>query len=231
MERKTQPNGKEIRARIRAIEYKQKTIDTILSHLPPVREAIERLFRDEKLRADQIAVRIDDDGTFEWESAVSDSTKRQVVEAVIRHVVDETTRNLIGRLHHAQAMKRREKEVGQGRDEWMREEGFFVWTDREKTHFAELLKLEEMHRGPKQLHHENLAKAMKKKFRRKFTPKITAQYYSRTKLKTDHVEHRRRERLRKANLPVEEGSKILQLSTDVRGEIDQTVTISPSTLQ
>ena len=74
MEQKSQPNGKEIRARIRAIEYKKKTVDTIVFHLPKVREAIERLFRDEKLRADQIAVRINDEGTFEWESTVSYQT-------------------------------------------------------------------------------------------------------------------------------------------------------------
>jgi hypothetical protein len=101
------------------------------------RREIVRLHTEQKKSADKIATMLN--GLINPGDRLSQRTMRRHVRAVIVALVNKETRESVEREMHSVVAKRSKGITKAARDDWMEDQGFFVWTDWQVEVFIRLV--------------------------------------------------------------------------------------------
>jgi len=107
----------------------------------------------------------------------------RILGLVKHELVDVFTGDAHTRKSHAVTAEKCAEAIGEGRREWMTQQGFFVWSPEQDAYFQQLVRMSSMRRpGPsRRLNHHKLAAALNERFGTDaFTPAITARHAENT---------------------------------------------------
>jgi len=107
----------------------------------------------------------------------------RILGLVKHELVDVFTGDAHTRKAHAVTAKKCAETIGEGRREWMTEQGFFVWSPEQDAYFKQLVRSPSMRRPgtSRRLNHPKLAEALNERFGTDaFTPEITTRHAENT---------------------------------------------------
>jgi len=151
-------------------------------------------------------------GTLLTRNDVGVEVKASVIRAALLSLTTRDERKAMNSKKHSKRQRSNHASQDRGRNRWMREQGMHVWTPAQQAFFEELIKDPAMRRSETRLNHEKIARALRRRFKKRFTKEMSASHY---------------EYMRVSAAKKSAEARVSELSADVRGQLDEAVGVAP----
>ena len=105
--------------------------------LYPVRQEIITLFERDEMTSYQIADKVN--GRLGLVEGTTPEAAAKIVRRLLKRVIEPDIRDRIIRSQHARVAKKNQDTISTGRDEWMDNQGHFVWSSQHTEAFMDII--------------------------------------------------------------------------------------------